>query len=181
LKDQAELLAIVEVEKENRVYCQAQECKRTVYKRIHVVRDKGGILVLGQRCFAVKYAGKCNEGANLTNGHTRTLTEEERLLLVENTERLIQQFQAEHQCRLSADKKTPLVNVPQNKEKQKPFKPSSSNLSDNRCGPPREVKCHYCRGLMLTTLTFTPGSGFKCDECVAKNRRLPSINRYRRS
>lgn len=37
----AELLAIVEVDKADRVVCQADGCGHSVYRRIHVVRHDG--------------------------------------------------------------------------------------------------------------------------------------------
>lgn len=46
------LLAVVEVDKANRVICQAEGCGHGVYRRIHVVRhDDGTVGVYGSGCF----------------------------------------------------------------------------------------------------------------------------------
>ena len=41
------LMAVVEVDKSERVYCAQPGCHHTVYKAIHVVKEAGHLLVLG--------------------------------------------------------------------------------------------------------------------------------------
>jgi hypothetical protein len=95
------LLAIVEVPKNDRVVCQAQGCGHSVYKRIHVVQSDGVITVLGSECFK-KLFGESLTVPNYGGAEGRLLTQEERLLLIENTARLIEQFEAERQAALDA-------------------------------------------------------------------------------
>lgn len=93
-----ELLAIVEVDRDERVICQAPGCGHAVYKRIHVVRHDGKLGVYGSDCFG-RLFGDLGQGAapSYGGGVGRLLTAEERLMLVQNTERLIAQFDAERQ------------------------------------------------------------------------------------
>ena len=94
----AELLAVVEVDKDDRVVCQAQGCGHSVYRRIHVVRQDGVLGVYGSDCFSRLFAGTLPGGSpRYGSGDGRELTPAERLMLVENTERLIAQFETEHQ------------------------------------------------------------------------------------
>jgi hypothetical protein len=93
------LLAVVEVPQADRVVCQAPGCKHPVYKRIHVVQKYGNLTVLGSECFK-KLFGEAHSTPSYGSGDGRLLTPEERQLLVENTERLISQFEAEHQAAL---------------------------------------------------------------------------------
>ncbi len=91
-----QLLAIVEVEKAERVYCGRPDCKHTVYKAIHVVRDGGQLMALGSTCFAKRYGsltalGPAQHGA----GKGKLLTTEERALLQGNTEALLALFAAQ--------------------------------------------------------------------------------------
>ena len=93
------LLAVVEVPQADRVVCQAPSCKHPVYKRIHVVQKDGQLTVLGSECFK-KLFGEGHSAPSYGSGEGRLLTLEERQLLVENTARLIAQFEAEHQAAL---------------------------------------------------------------------------------
>ncbi len=98
-----QLLAVVEVPRDDRVRCQASGCNHPVFRRIHVVREGGVVHVYGSECF--KRLSEASPVASSTPRYTSTegrhLTEEERQLLVENTERLIQQFEAERQEELA--------------------------------------------------------------------------------
>ena len=95
----AELLAIVAVDREQRVTCQAQGCGHAVYRAIHVVRHDGEVHVYGSDCFLRLFAGVLIERARSLSGSEapmgRMLTAEERQLLVENTEALIARFEGE--------------------------------------------------------------------------------------
>lgn len=95
----AQLLAIVEVPRDDRVRCQAQGCNHPVYRRVHVVREDSAIHVYGSECFKKLFVGLpvASAAPRYTTADGRQLTEEERRLLIENTERLIQQFEAEYQ------------------------------------------------------------------------------------
>jgi len=107
------LLAVVEVPQADRVVCQAPGCKHPVYKRIHVVQKDGKLTVLGSECFK-KLFGEASSTPSYGSGEGRLLTPEERQLLVENTERLISQFETEHlaaleKARLAAERQTQLA------------------------------------------------------------------------
>lgn len=93
------LLAVVEVPQAERVVCQAPGCKHPVFKRIHVVQKDGHLAVLGSECFK-KLFGELHSTPSYGSGEGRLLTPEERRLLVENTERLVAQFEAEYQAAL---------------------------------------------------------------------------------
>jgi len=98
-----QLLAIVEVPHADRVLCQAAGCKHPVYKRIHVVRKDGELTVLGSECFN-KLFGRARIKPLYGSGEGRLLTPEERQLLIENTERLISQFEDEYQAALEKER-----------------------------------------------------------------------------
>lgn len=95
----AKLLAVVEVSYDDRVRCQAAGCGHPVYRRIHVVQDETGIHVYGSECFKKLFLGMpvATSMPTYTSADGRKLTDAERQMLVENTERLIQQLQAEHE------------------------------------------------------------------------------------
>jgi len=97
----SQLLAVVEVDKADRVVCQAQGCGHGVYRRIHVVRQVDGSLgVYGSDCFDKLFGHLADKAPTYGSGDGRELTAEERQMLAENTERLIAQFEAEHQVLL---------------------------------------------------------------------------------
>lgn len=105
---QAELLAIVEVGKEKRVRCQAPHCTHSVYRRIHIVRQESGIHVYGSSCFKHIFEGLpiiSSPAIYTHSGGSRELTDEERRLLIENTEELIRRFEAEHQSIIAGQEK----------------------------------------------------------------------------
>ncbi len=107
------LLAVVEVPQSDRVVCQAPGCKHPVYKRIHVVLQNGKLTVLGSECFK-KLFGEELSAPRYRTSEGRLLTPEERQLLVENTARLIAQFETEHQAalekaRLAAERRAQLA------------------------------------------------------------------------
>jgi hypothetical protein len=83
--------------------CQAEGCGHGVYKRIHVVRHDGKVGVYGSDCFDTLFGSMLpNTRPRYGGGDGRELTADERLLLVENTERLLAQFETEHQKLLDA-------------------------------------------------------------------------------
>lgn len=148
-----ELLAIVEVDQEKRVKCCGPDCKAYVYKRIHVVKTDDGVKVLGSTCYRGLFGNK-KEYPKYTGGFARTLTEEERNLLAENTQKLIDKFENE---KVELSKSHPLPTTPQ--------------IISSELG--REVKCHYCGSSMRTTKFSAPAMGFKCEACVAVKAKLP--------
>ncbi|HRP28562.1 MAG TPA: hypothetical protein PLG77_09060 [Burkholderiaceae bacterium] len=98
-----ELLAVVEVPRDERVRCQAAGCNHPVFRRIHVVREGAAISVYGSECFKRLFAEQPVAASSPRYGSAdgRHLTDEERQLLIENTGRLIQQFEVEYQSELA--------------------------------------------------------------------------------
>jgi len=96
-----ELLAVVGVEKDDRVVCQAPGCGHGVYRRIHVVRlDDGQLKVYGSDCFERLFGHLIRKSPQYGGGEGRDLTPEERHMLAENTERLIARFEDERRALL---------------------------------------------------------------------------------
>lgn len=98
------LLAVVEVPQEDRVRCAAEGCGHSVYRRVHLVRIDATTKVYGSDCFA-RLFGSTPTGSSAPrygSGTGRSLTPEERALLIHNTERLIEQFEREHQAAIAA-------------------------------------------------------------------------------
>ena len=97
------LLAVVEVPHDERVRCAAEGCGHSVYRRVHLVRTGGSTKVYGSDCFT-RLFGSTPTGQAVPRygtGTGRSLTPEERALLTDNTERLIEQFEQEHQAQIA--------------------------------------------------------------------------------
>jgi hypothetical protein len=90
------LMAVVEVDKSERVFCAQPSCHHTVYKAIHVVKEGEQLLVLGSTCFEKRYGNlKALGKAQHWGGNGKLLTSEERALLAQNTQALLARFEAE--------------------------------------------------------------------------------------
>ena len=92
----AQLMAVVEVDKEDRIICQRDGCGHSVYKRIHIVRENGRFTVLGSECFKLLY-GSDDTGAVPLYGSSagQLLTDAERQVLIDNTDRFIAMLEAQ--------------------------------------------------------------------------------------
>lgn len=101
----AQLLAVVEVPRDDRVRCQAAGCNHSVFRRIHVVRENSVVRVYGSECFKHLFVGLpvASSTPRYTSSEGRRLTEDEQQLLIENTERLVQQFESEYQAELARE------------------------------------------------------------------------------
>lgn len=93
----AYLLVVVEVDRADRVQCQAEGCGHSVYKRIHVVLAGLEFKVLGSQCYERLYgqATLTSQAPQYGTGTSRLLTQEERLILMENTAAFIEALEAE--------------------------------------------------------------------------------------
>lgn len=93
----AYLLAVVEVDKADRIQCQAEGCGHSVYKRIHIVLAGMEFKVLGSQCYERLYGQAMLAGQAPQYGTAagRRLTPEERLVLIENTAAFIEALEAE--------------------------------------------------------------------------------------
>ena len=101
------LLAVVEVPHEDRVRCAAEGCGHSVFRRVHLVGTSGTTKVYGFDCFT-RLFGSTPTGQAVPRygtGTGRTLTPDERALLNENTERLIEQFEQEHRAQIAEAEK----------------------------------------------------------------------------
>lgn len=90
------LLTVVEVSKDERVKCQAIGCNHSVYKRIHVIEENNTISVLGSECYK-RLFGEVKRTPRYGVSKGKLLTTEERMLLIDNTARLIASMEAEHE------------------------------------------------------------------------------------
>ncbi len=156
-----ELLQVVEVNPEDKVRCCAPDCHRSVYKRIHVVRDNGEIIVLGETCYGLIYKNIESKKSNYFGSTSRKLSPEERLLLVENTEALIAKFEQEHKHQIEASRAATLA-APKGEQQLSPSPAAPQGFE-------RHVSCIYCGTRMSTHLKFTPAKGFKCAQCKENN------------
>ena len=121
------LLAIVSVDRENRVRCGQPSCGHSVYRRIHVVREDGELLVLGSTCFEKRYCGAAGLGPahhGGGGGEGRLLTDEERQLLLTNTQALIAQFEEEVAVAQANAFKAPVVIETEHRNPVKPASPA---------------------------------------------------------
>lgn len=175
------LLAVVEVNKEDRVICQAEGCGRHVFKRIHVVLESGTVSVLGQQCYSNIYldgSESPNTYSYYTGNESRKLTPEEIALLINNTEWLIAQFENELNLRLEKERHLREERERQQKiEIENVMREQAEKYAANQNLVLRDVKCHYCRMPMKTRANSMPAVGYKCDPCIANNRSLPNNSR----
>lgn len=102
-KDAPRLMAIVEVDKEERVYCAQPGCHHTVHRAIHVVKEGDKLLLLGSTCFQKRFGSLTALGkAQHWGGNGKVLTSEERALLAENTQALLTRFEEDGRLRAEA-------------------------------------------------------------------------------
>lgn len=129
------LLAVVEVPQNERVICQAAGCGRSVYKRIHVIQNNGALTVLGSECFKKLFGGSLST-PSYGSSAGRLLTPEERQMLVENTARLIEKFEFEHQQALKENSARNYIS---------PRVPESitSNSNNFPAPPPKLTSAHF--------------------------------------
>jgi len=98
--DKFELLAVIEVSENNKVLCQFKNCNRPVFKKVHIVRNNEKIQILGSECYKKQYGehhplNKVKPIYGAASGIA--LSENERSLLLENTEELIRQLGKKYQ------------------------------------------------------------------------------------
>lgn len=93
----AVLFMVVEVDPQDRIRCQAPGCNKPVYKRIHVVRDAGRIVVVGSECWGRLYAGTSGATPRPRIGSSdgRLLTDEEREMLSSSTAAFVAHMESE--------------------------------------------------------------------------------------
>ena len=91
------LFTIVEVHPSQRIRCQAPGCHKSVYKRIHVIRDGDQVVAVGSDCWARLYAHTTLGASTLRVGSSegRLLTPEEREMLASNTKAFVARMEQE--------------------------------------------------------------------------------------
>lgn len=100
---QVNLLAMVEVEKQDAVQCQHLGCNHRVYKRIHVVEESGQLLVLGSSCFEKRYgSGAVLAKPSYGGANGKKLSPQERQMLVETTAAFMERFRLEYEASKAA-------------------------------------------------------------------------------
>ncbi len=165
---------------------------RTVYKRIHVVReDDGRIVVMGSTCFGEQYSERKLGDPIYATGDSRPLTDEERRLLDENTEGLIALYEDEAEAaraKLLAERAAAeAAEAADRARRNYTYQPKSPVQSSGiPLGQGRTVKCHFCGHPMETELMRAPARGYRCPACIANRVTTPlavrnrMTNRHRR-
>ena len=132
LSPEAQLVAVVGVDPARRVRCQAAGCGHGVYRRIHIVRQSHSLSVYGFACFERLFGHLRGIKPHFGSGAGRLLSDDERQLMLENTEALIAYFETEElQARESAKAKRSAAST------SLPPKACSGSISVPRRGPSR--------------------------------------------
>jgi hypothetical protein len=98
------LLAVVEVEQEQRIRCQAPGCNHGVYRTIHVIQADEGLKLYGSQCCAKLFGWTSKQRAASYTTTDRRLTAEERAQLESNTATLLEKLKVEHEQRHEASR-----------------------------------------------------------------------------
>ena len=93
------LMAVVEVEQEQRIRCQAPGCNHGVYRAIHVVRADEGLKLYGSQCCAKLFGWTSKQRAAAYTTTDRRLSAGERAQLESNTASLLEKLKVEHEQR----------------------------------------------------------------------------------
>ena len=176
------LLAVVEVEKEKKVRCCAPNCNKSVYKRIHIVEDNNEIIVLGETCYKIIYRNELSKKSLYTVNQSKILTDDERVLLIQNTKELIHEFEKNYQMQQEIlkekerkNRESRLLNISPplelNLEQKNKFHKNAVNQKKSYSGNinPNEVICAFCGNKMISKTSFIPAKGYKCESCKKKN------------
>jgi hypothetical protein len=108
------LVAVVEVEHDKRILCQAPSCGRSVYRKIHIVLESGKFILLGSDCYSHLYGSGALREPVYAWGSDRKLSDQERQQLIENTAAFIERLEKEHvlACAESERANSPPVCIP---------------------------------------------------------------------
>ncbi len=103
-EDDVKLLTVVSLAKDGRVKCQHPGCTRTVYKRVHVISVDEAITFVGSTCFKKLY-GDFDLQPLYGNSEGTILSQEERDLILSNTEQFLLSLQSQHMgdCEVKID------------------------------------------------------------------------------
>lgn len=101
--NQRKLLAVVSVDHKKRVRCQHPGCTQTIYSEVHVISDGGTLKVIGSTCIKKGDYGDLGKAAFTGGpGSGKTLSDEERELLANNTAELVRKLEAQYNARILA-------------------------------------------------------------------------------
>jgi len=95
--DEPKLLAVVEVEQEQRIRCQAPGCNHGVYRAIHVIQTGEGLSLYGSQCCAKLFGWTSKQRSAAYTTTDRRLSADERAQLESNTVSLLEKLKAEHE------------------------------------------------------------------------------------
>lgn len=99
--NQRKLLAVVSVDHKKRVRCQHPGCKQTIYSEVHVINDGGTLKVIGSTCIKKGDYGDLGEAAFTSGaGAGKTLSDEDRELLANNTAELVRKLEEQYNARI---------------------------------------------------------------------------------
>lgn len=90
------LVAIIELKKVDRVFCQSANCHHTVFRRVHIVLQEKAFRLLGSSCFNREYGHMPIENRTPQFGGVGgvPMTQESRDLLLRNTAEFVAYLQA---------------------------------------------------------------------------------------
>lgn len=91
--DDIELLVVLEIPETKPVICQFEGCGRSVYRRVHVVRQSGQLRIYGSEC-AKKVLGlaRAASKSSAIKVYSANLSERDVDLLKQNTEALLEEL-----------------------------------------------------------------------------------------
>lgn len=156
------LLAILQLDREDRVRCQADGCNHVVYQRVHVVEQGGQVQVLGSTCFQ-RLVGQAHAKAStptFTSAEGRALSPEERALLLENTNALVAKLQAEHEQK-RLDRSVQASLVPSRSGSINPPPAFARRVPLGRSDPLRDVDPATLQRAMANLQQQHPGIDFR--------------------
>lgn len=106
MNQENELLAVVTVADDKKVVCLHDNCMRPISKAVHIVRIDGKITVVGSTCYkksVVHLISQKNQEAKYLGAAGTMLSENDRELLLNNTESLIEQYETHAIKKLEED------------------------------------------------------------------------------
>lgn len=99
--DVSYLIAVVQLERADRVFCQAIGCGHTIFRRVHIVLSGTTFKLVGSDCFRRLYGHLPEEQRmpHYGNASGIEMSEEERQLVANNTAEFVARLEAEDQRR----------------------------------------------------------------------------------
>ena len=110
--DQSYLIAVVELEKSDRVFCQSDGCRHTIFRRVHIVLTGMAFRLLGSQCFRKQYGHLPLDQRTPQFGSAagRPISVDERAMLLRNTAEFVAFLEAQelrHMRMLNVQQRVP--------------------------------------------------------------------------